>query len=302
MSGIRMRVTSLNRFFTKASKEGRMINILMSIRVRLLQFSNYWFSIEERYRHIILVLFPVLAGAVLTTVVSATHRDIENYFGVYSNVFCFIVSSAVMFIFVWLLAVIMDERRIIESQTCKDYLTGVYTRRYTYAEATKMVAAASRSNKIICVCFVDLDNLKPINDTYSHGAGDEALALVGQTLLDEVRITDLVGRYGGDEFVVVWTTDTKDSITIMLNRITDAINHMTLQWQDKDIVITASMGFSHGYCPPKSDPEKTLKDLIKEADGILNGAKKHRKKISRTVEKQEPAYLRPEMNTGIDTE
>lgn len=253
------------------------MNIFKLVRDKTLQFSNFWLGIRESRRHVLLVIIPLIAGGLLTLIANYTHRAVEQYFGPNIGAFWFIVYSTSLFVFIWLLAILIEDRRKIQEQTCRDYLTGVYTRRFTYEEAVKQVAEASRSQKIICVCFVDLDNLKPINDTYSHAAGDEALVLVGQTLLDAVRINDLVGRYGGDEFLLIWTTTNKEAINETLKRITDGLGSMLLKWRNQEIVITASVGLSHGYCEPKGDPEKTLKDLIKQADDVLKGTKKYKR-------------------------
>lgn len=254
-----------------------MLKRLEKIRKKLLQFSNFWFRLEEKTRHVVLIVLPLLAAFVLTTAISIIYSAIQKY----SRhevilVFCFFVISAVMFVLVWLFAIIMDERRKIEEQACRDCLTGVYTRRYVYEEAIKRVAEASRTNKTICVCFVDVDNLKPINDEHSHAAGDEALILIGKKLLGAVRINDLVGRYGGDEFLLIWTTDDMSAINETFKRINDALGRMAFRWHDKEIVITASTGLSHGHCEPKSDPEKRLKDLIRQADDVLKGTKKYK--------------------------
>jgi diguanylate cyclase (GGDEF)-like protein len=255
-----------------------MLSRLENIRKRLLQFSNFWFRLEEKTRHVVLVIVPLLAAVMLTGIMSIIDRAIEKYSGsqLHIFIFWFIVSSVAMFIVVWLFAIIMDERRKIEEQMCRDCLTGVYTRRYTYEEAVKLIAEASRSNKIICVCFVDLDNLKPINDAYSHAAGDEALILIGKTLLSAVRINDLVGRYGGDEFLLIWSTDDVSTINDTFKRINDALGRMAFTWHGREIAITASSGLSHGYCEPRSDPEKRLKDLIRQADSVLKGTKKYK--------------------------
>jgi diguanylate cyclase (GGDEF)-like protein len=255
-----------------------MLNMLGNIRKRLLQFSNFWFRLDEKKRHGALVIFPMIAALIVAIVMSIAHQAVATYSGSQLSIFFlwFIICLVAMFILVWLFAIVMDERRKMEEQTYKDYLTGVYTRKFMYEEATKMVAEASRSKKIICVCFADLDNLKPINDVYSHAAGDEALVLTGKTLLGALRISDLVGRYGGDEFLLIWATDDESTINETFKRINDALSKMSFKWHDRQIVISASTGLSYGYCPPRCEPEKRLKELIKNADFVLKGVKKYK--------------------------
>ncbi len=243
-------------------------------RDKLLQFSNFWFGLEEETRHIILFVFPLITAAFMTAIGSQIYRTIEQYFGRNINFFLlFLVWTAVMFIFVWMLAIIMDDRHKLEEQMCLDYLTGVYSRGFLFKQAISMIRRASFDRKIVCVCFIDMDNLKLLNNT-SHLAGDEALSTLGQTIDSVMRKkVDAVGRYGGDEFLAVWTTENTENINATYKRITDALGVMSFAYDGRRIKIAASTGLSFGRCAPEKDPERELTRLIKQADEALKGSK-----------------------------
>ena len=91
----------------------------------------------------------------------------------------------------------------LEQQTLEDELTGLYNRRGLDLLGSNAVARAARAGSALCVLFMDLDGLKAINDSLGHAAGDDALIAAAASLRDTVRLTDVVGRIGGDEFAAV---------------------------------------------------------------------------------------------------
>jgi diguanylate cyclase (GGDEF)-like protein len=84
-----------------------------------------------------------------------------------------------------------------------DSLTGLNNRRAFFATAEQQLSLASRTGQSVTVLFVDVDDMKTINDTYGHGAGDAALAATAVILTSTFRSSDLLARIGGDEFCVV---------------------------------------------------------------------------------------------------
>lgn len=86
-----------------------------------------------------------------------------------------------------------------------DELTGSYNRRYFYAQIESALARAKRYTQPLCLLVLDLDNFKIINDTYGHGFGDIVLKDVASSVREEIRESDIFARFGGEEFVIVFT-------------------------------------------------------------------------------------------------
>ena len=92
-----------------------------------------------------------------------------------------------------------------------DRLTGVANRQALLADLFAEVERATRYERPLCVAFVDIDHFKAVNDSYGHAAGDIVLRGVAQTLAENLRASDLIGRYGGEEFMLILTeTDVEE--------------------------------------------------------------------------------------------
>ncbi len=94
---------------------------------------------------------------------------------------------------------------LLQRQAATDPLTGLVNRRELFSSVGRMLRHTPRTGKDLAVMFIDLDKLKPINDSCGHAAGDAVIATVARRMHETVRADDVVGRLGGDEFVVVLT-------------------------------------------------------------------------------------------------
>jgi diguanylate cyclase (GGDEF)-like protein/PAS domain S-box-containing protein len=139
----------------------------------------------------------------------------------------------------------------------------------------------------VAIVFVDLDGFKAVNDDLGHAAGDALLASVGSMLREAVRDGDIVGRVGGDEFLVVcgWVS-TLDEAFAVAARI-DAVLERGIPVGDETLVLHASLGVAQ-----TSDPSTTSDRLVAEADTRMYVEKRDRKQRAGTIAVDRPSTLR----------
>jgi diguanylate cyclase (GGDEF)-like protein len=144
-----------------------------------------------------------------------------------------------------------------------DPLTGLPNRRLFKKFLDKVLPLAHRHRHAFAILYLDLDGFKTVNDTLGHDAGDEVLREVAARLLTVVRDSDLVARFGGDEFVVIaQKIEGRSGAEGLANRILDAI-HAPLQIRGEWVPIGASIGIS--LFPEDSDSAERLIELADEA-------------------------------------
>jgi len=161
----------------------------------------------------------------------------------------------------------MNER-LIWRQANFDRLTDLPNRNFTLEMLQQNINRADRNKQQIWLCFLDLDGFKEVNDTYGHQAGDHLLQLVAERLKENIRQSDVAGRFAGDEFVLI-LADTND-----IARIDDfarrLIEHLAEPYElsNQQVNISASVGIAN-YPNDTSDPE----ELLKQADHAMYAAK-----------------------------
>jgi diguanylate cyclase (GGDEF)-like protein len=155
---------------------------------------------------------------------------------------------------------------IAERRAATDALTGLPNARAVRDTAKRMVAHANRSESPLAVALLDLDHFKGINDTYGHGAGDEVLAIAAEVMRTSLRESDFVGRYGGEEFLLLLPDSDVDDAVVLLEKLREAIAQISVISVDR--AITASIGVA-SLPEDGSDSDS----LIRAADRALYAAK-----------------------------
>jgi len=171
----------------------------------------------------------------------------------------------------------ISERKRLEEElrslSLKDELTGLYNRRGFITLAERELKMADRLKKGIFVLYADLDGLKVINDTLGHKEGDEAIKETALVLQETFRNSDIVGRIGGDEFVVLPIRIDSDKIAVIKSRLQKNIDIKNGK-SNRNYMLSLSVGVAN------YDPEhpSTIDDLLTQADKLMYEQKKNKRK------------------------
>lgn len=161
---------------------------------------------------------------------------------------------------------LMEQVDALKAAATTDYLTGIPNRRSFFERAQPLLAAALRGQAEVAVALIDLDHFKSINDSHGHETGDVALATVARLLVTECRQTDLVARFGGEEFCVLAFNLAGESRDAYFERLRSRISDLDLNFNGHPIMLSASIGVS-------SNVQLGLDGMIAEADQQLYRAK-----------------------------
>lgn len=218
-------------------------------------------------------LLLAIIGIELNKIVSATYSVIALIL-FWSSVWILMITTIGIF---FLILIRKNEElskltRELKNASITDELTGLHNSRFLKESLGTIISKAARHNEFAYLCFIDLDNFKSINDTYGHRAGDHALQAVAKTLHRIVRSADIVARYGGDEFVIFWTSNNLSKSEDFLKRIEGALANITFFNDDREISISGTIGFT---CEDASG-ENVLEKLLSKADAAMLENKKSR--------------------------
>jgi diguanylate cyclase (GGDEF)-like protein len=156
-----------------------------------------------------------------------------------------------------------------------DALTGVYNRRYMDRRLAEEVARARRQSYRLACMYIDIDHFKQVNDTYGHQAGDDVLREVASRIKAELRMSDALGRFGGEEFVVLLIDADLESAGMVAHRIRASVaDRAFLLPEGQGLSVTVSIGVAALDDFERSHPvEEVAQELVAQADGALYEAK-----------------------------
>lgn len=163
----------------------------------------------------------------------------------------------------------LDRARLMKERSDRDTVTGLLLRRAFAEQLAGVLAEAQRNQSLFTVCLIDVDHFKNVNDTHGHLAGDQVLGKLGQLLMRRFRVDDLRGRWGGEEFILAFRKENKQTTQAAVERFLEEFKQIPFK-NDKGKVFHCS--FSGGVASFPQDGESIF-DLVRKADERLYIAK-----------------------------
>jgi len=171
------------------------------------------------------------------------------------------------------LKIVQDELKTrmadLDRLASTDPLTGLYNRRMFFRRMDEEVARAGRTAAPMCLIYVDIDHFKDINDQHGHAAGDAVLQQVARTMTRIIRRGDVLGRIGGEEFLILLPDTGGAAGQRIAERLRQRVEHATIIYAGHKIKVTISAGVFHAADPVGL----SLDDMVKVADQALYDAK-----------------------------
>jgi diguanylate cyclase (GGDEF)-like protein len=197
------------------------------------------------------VAFGIAFGvtALQPTATSVTVKVQAVYFGV---MVIMLISVCLLFIEMARMRARLMQRKIdltaalaqIKELATRDELTGLFNRRHMVSVLNAEGQRADRHQGKFCLCVIDVDHFKSINDQWGHGVGDEVLRSLAGVVAAGLRETDVVARWGGEEFLVLFTDTDCEDAALVIDRMRLMLDHTTMCANLPDLRVTFSAGLT----------------------------------------------------------
>jgi diguanylate cyclase (GGDEF)-like protein len=174
------------------------------------------------------------------------------------------------------------QRQLLHEAATHDQLTGLLNRAAVLDHLNSDVSRRREAGETVAVLFIDLDGLKPLNDTFGHEVGDVAIVSTGRALLEATQQCDVVGRLGGDEFLVVLCHEHSCDGDAAAENIHHSVSRQSIRVDGRVVPLEASVGVALAQCDSDTDPMR----LVRQADEAMYEAKK----VARAVRDRAAAF------------
>ena len=180
----------------------------------------------------------------------------------------------------------------VEARATHDRMTGVANRETLLTTLVAEVERAARHHSWLSVAFIDIDRFKPINDTYGHNSGDAVLRQVASLIADNIRASDLFGRYGGEEFMLILPETQQDEAVVLAEKLRVLVaQHRLVIAGNQHVQATISIGVAGDI-----GSQLQVDALVDQADAAMYAAKslgRNRTYLFRTVDETAPVRRAP---------
>ncbi|HET6746120.1 MAG TPA: diguanylate cyclase [Candidatus Limnocylindria bacterium] len=180
----------------------------------------------------------------------------------------------------------------VEARATHDRLTGIANRETLLTTLVAEVERAARHHSWLSVAFIDIDRFKPINDTYGHNSGDAVLRQVASLISNNIRASDLIGRYGGEEFMLILPETPHDEAVVLAEKLRNLVMQqpMVIAGHQR-LRVTISIGVAGDV-----GSQLQVDSLVDQADAAMYAAKslgRNRTYLYRAVDESAPVRRAP---------
>jgi len=162
---------------------------------------------------------------------------------------------------------LMSKIERYRKESSEDQLTKIPNRRYLETIIESKIRDFYTLNTPFGICFLDIDNFKKVNDTYGHDIGDEILKIVTKTVQSNLRNNDYIGRWGGEEFIVIFSNVDKYGIS----KVSEKVRHLIEKSKYRSSVLEVQVSVSIGATI--SLATDTVESIVKRADELMYKSK-----------------------------
>jgi len=180
-----------------------------------------------------------------------------------------IITPSIVYYYGKLIVKIIKLEKEMRLLATYDQLTGLLTRHAILESSAVLLNLIRRNKKILSLLYCDIDYFKKVNDHYSHEAGDMVIRKTGIMINDIIRKSDVAGRLGGEEFLLVLPDTNKNNAGILAEKLRHAIEHMEYKYNNRIIKITISIGI----CDSNDSNTNAIDKLIAISDKALYKSK-----------------------------
>ena len=223
---------------------------------------------RTRYSRAAAIVVPCLHAGIFLVPLAMRAFLPEGYNAAWLTVFTLeTILYAVGTAFIVMLMVKDHHVHVYRTAACTDHLTGLLNRRTFLDNALALCAQQAKRSEPVAMLMFDLDHFKSINDRFGHAAGDEVLRVFGRVVRASTRMDDIIGRFGGEEFIAI-VPGGLESANKIAERVRASFEAAGVTVADHAIGATVSIGAAISY-----DPVKSIDALIARADAALYRAK-----------------------------
>ncbi|MEI7498087.1 MAG: GGDEF domain-containing protein [Candidatus Falkowbacteria bacterium] len=224
----------------------------------ILRICAFLVSQSRSHRISITIAYSLLVGIFGSLLTYVVHNLLVEHWPLLILFFFIIFFSSLLFCFA--VYVLMNNLLDLNEKSCRDYLTGLYNRRFFDEMANILEGSAIRSGECVGCAYLDLDGFKAVNDNFGHAAGDELLREVADLLVGVCRRTgDILARMGGDEFAILISVPNRAALKAQMKRLQDACREFSKT--------KTEIGFSIGFAfTGKVNRRGQVMELVKLAD------------------------------------